>query len=93
MDNLQADADLIGVNNRDLKTFTVSREVSRRLASLIPDGVLKVSESGISDPEAIADLRSYGYEGFLIGENFMKHTEPEKAAKDFMQQLNRIIQK
>ncbi len=93
LDNLGAGADLIGVNNRDLKTFTVSTEVSKRLASLIPDNVLKVSESGISDPDAIADLRSYGYEGFLIGENFMKHPAPEAAAAEFMLQLNRIIQK
>lgn len=93
LDNLHAEADLIGVNNRNLKTFTVSTEVSKRLAALIPDGVLKVSESGISDPEAIADLRSHGYEGFLIGENFMRHAAPEKAATDFMQQLNRINQK
>lgn len=93
LDNLHADADLIGVNNRDLKTFTVSTEISKRLAPLIPDGVLKVSESGISDPETITDLKSYGYQGFLIGENFMKHADPEKAAKDFMQQLNGITQK
>lgn len=93
LENLEAGADLIGVNNRDLKTFSVSTAVSKRLASLIPDSVLKVSESGISDPEAIADLRAYGYEGFLIGENFMKHKAPEMAAAEFMGQLNRIIQK
>lgn len=91
--NLGVDADLIGVNNRDLKTFSVSIDVSRRLASLIPDNVVKVSESGISSPEAIADLRSYGYEGFLIGENFMKHSDPRAAALDFMKHLRTLIHK
>ena len=91
--NLNVGADLIGVNNRDLKTFSVSTEVSKRLAALIPDNVIKVSESGISSPEAIADLRSFGYEGFLIGENFMKHSDPQAAASEFMKQLNAIITK
>lgn len=93
LDNLNVGADLIGVNNRDLKTFNVSTDVSKRLAPLIPDHVIKVSESGISNPEAIVDLRSHGYEGFLIGENFMKHAQPEVAAAEFMQQLNRIAKK
>lgn len=90
MQNLNAGADLIGVNNRDLKTFTVSTEVSKRLAALIPSGVVKVSESGISSPETILDLKNYGFEGFLIGENFMKHTHPEAAAMEFMQRLNAL---
>lgn len=89
-ENLQVGADLIGVNNRDLKTFKVSIDVSKRLAPLIPREVLKVSESGISNPEAIAELRLHGFEGFLIGENFMKHAKPEVAAAEFMQALNRI---
>lgn len=91
--NLEAGADLIGVNNRDLKTFSVSTDVSRRLASLIPDNVVRVSESGISTPEAIADLRTYGYEGFLIGENFMKHPQPETAASEFMAKLKALNHK
>lgn len=91
--NLDSGADLIGVNNRDLKTFSVSTDVSRRLASLIPDNVVRVSESGISTPEAIADLRTYGYEGFLIGENFMKHPEPQTAAWEFMTKLKALIHK
>lgn len=81
------DADLIGVNNRSLKTFEVSIEVSKRLASLIPKGKVKVSESGLSDPAAIAELKKVGYEGFLIGETFMKHGRPEEAAMDFIKQL------
>ena len=91
LSNLEAGADLVGVNNRDLKTFSVSIDVSRRLASLIPANVVKVSESGISTPDAIADLRAYGYEGFLIGENFMKHTDPQAAARAFMTKLKALI--
>ena len=90
-DNLTAGADLIGVNNRDLKTFGVSTEVSKQLSGLIPAGVVKVSESGISDPLAIVELKQYGYEGFLIGENFMKQPEPEKAAAEFIRELGKRL--
>jgi indole-3-glycerol phosphate synthase len=85
--NLDAGADLIGVNNRNLKTFEVSIDVSKKLASLIPASVVKVSESGISDPKTIIELRKFGYEGFLMGENFMKHGRPEEAAMEFMDDL------
>jgi indole-3-glycerol phosphate synthase len=88
--NSESGADLIGVNNRNLKTFEVTIDISKRLAELIPDGTVSVSESGISSPEIIVDLRKYGYEGFLIGENFMKHSRPEEAAKIFMDALRNI---
>jgi indole-3-glycerol phosphate synthase len=83
----KVDADLIGVNNRSLKTFEVSIDVSKRLAPLIPKGKVKVSESGLSDPNVIAELKTSGYEGFLIGETFMKHGRPEDAAMDFIKQI------
>jgi len=89
--NLEAEADLIGVNNRDLKTFAVSIEVSKRLSSLIPPQMVKVSESGISDPHAIVELRKFGYEGFLIGENFMKQTHPGTAAMEFMNEVRKQL--
>lgn len=79
--------DMLGVNNRDLKTFTVSLETSKALATLIPDDFVKVSESGISSVEAISDLKTFGYQGFLIGENFMKTNNPGKSAKDFIDAL------
>jgi indole-3-glycerol phosphate synthase len=85
--NLESGADLIGVNNRNLKTFDVSIDVSKQLAKMIPDDVVKVSESGISSPETIHDLRAHGYEGFLMGENFMKHGRPEKFAKEFITKI------
>jgi indole-3-glycerol phosphate synthase len=87
--NLEAGADLIGVNNRNLKTFDVSIDTSKRLSEWIPKGVIGVSESGISAPETILELRKFGYEGFLIGENFMKHSRPEEEAKVFMTALRK----
>jgi len=88
--NLNAGADLIGVNNRSLKTFEVSIDVSKQLAPLIPKEAVKVSESGISSPETIIELMKFGYEGFLMGENFMKHSQPEKEAKEFIEKLNTL---
>lgn len=85
--NISSEADLIGVNNRNLKTFEVSIDTSKRLADLIPKTAVSVSESGISSPETIIELRRYGFEGFLIGENFMKHKRPEVEAKIFMDEL------
>jgi indole-3-glycerol phosphate synthase len=79
--------DMIGVNNRNLKTFEVSLDFSKELASEIPDEFVKVSESGISSIEAINELKSFGYKGFLVGENFMKTDNPGKAASDFIKQL------
>jgi indole-3-glycerol phosphate synthase len=84
------EVDLIGVNNRNLKDFTVSVDTSRELASLIPDKFIKVSESGISKPETIQDLKHYGYRGFLMGEAFMKTSQPEKACAAFIQELKQL---
>jgi indole-3-glycerol phosphate synthase len=89
--NLETGADMIGVNNRNLKTFEVSIETSRRLAPLIPVGVVKVSESGISSPQTIVELRAVGYEGFLMGENFMKEEDPAVAAGLFMTELRKAV--
>lgn len=79
--------DMLGVNNRNLKTFSVSLETSKSLASLIPNDFVKVSESGISSIEAIKELQPYGYLGFLIGENFMKTENPGKSATNFIKSL------
>jgi indole-3-glycerol phosphate synthase len=85
--SLMPTLDLLGVNNRNLKTFEVSLETSRDLASKIPDEFVKVSESGISEVAAIQELKRYGYHGFLVGENFMKTANPGAAAKEFITQL------
>lgn len=92
-DHRNVNADLIGVNNRSLKTFEVSIDVSKKLAPLIPPHVVKVSESGISKAETIIELRGFGYEGFLMGENFMKHSRPDVAALAFMKGLRKMQSK
>lgn len=79
--------DLIGVNNRNLKTFEVSLETSKQLSALIPDDFVKISESGISSVDAIKELQPYGYQGFLIGENFMKTDNAGESAKSFIKNL------
>lgn len=79
--------DMIGVNNRNLKTFEVSLDFSKELADQIPNEFVKVSESGISSIEAITELQPFGYQGFLIGEHFMKTENAGQAAKEFIDQL------
>ena len=81
------EVDLVGVNNRDLKTFTVDVQRSIELIEQIPAEKIKISESGITDVDTIIRLMSYGYKGFLIGENFMKQPEPSIAFADFVNQL------
>ena len=79
--------DVVGVNNRNLKDFTVSIDTSIALAKTIPSDFLKISESAISNPETIKLLKTEGYNGFLIGENFMRTENPGKAMMDFVKEL------
>ena len=79
--------DLCGINNRNLGSFVTDVENSFRLAELLPKDAVKVSESGISDPATVRALRSAGFRGFLIGENFMKTPDPGQALKDFVSKL------
>lgn len=79
--------DMLGVNNRNLKTFEVSLDTSKKLSQLIPNDFVKVSESGISNIEAIKELQPFGYKGFLIGENFMKTENAGKSAGEFINKL------
>ena len=79
--------DMLGVNNRNLKTFDVNLETSKSLSTLIPDDFVKVSESGISNVKAIKELQPFGYKGFLIGENFMKTENTGESAKQFIEEL------
>lgn len=82
--------DMVGVNNRNLKTFEVDTANSKALAPEIPDAFVKVSESGISNEEAIAELRPYGYRGFLVGEHFMKTGDPGLYARQFIESIQKI---
>jgi indole-3-glycerol phosphate synthase len=81
--------DVVGVNNRNLKTFEVSLQVSADLAKKIPGEFLKISESGISSLEDILFLKKHGYKGFLIGENFMKTSNPAMSFSSFVDAMNK----
>lgn len=88
--NLWTAVDAIGVNNRNLHDFSVSIDHSLELVRSIPDQYAKISESGISNPKLIRQLRQAGFHGFLIGENFMKTNDPAIAIRDFVQQLRSV---
>ncbi len=74
----------VGINNRNLKNFSVSIQTSIDLAPQIPDRFIKVAESGISNPATLPILRGYGFQGFLIGEAFMKTENPGEALANFI---------
>ncbi|QDK83532.1 indole-3-glycerol phosphate synthase TrpC [Spirosoma sp. KCTC 42546] len=76
---LNHDIDLVGVNNRNLKTFTTSVDTSLRLVERIPDTFAKITESGLHDAETMLTLFRAGFDGFLIGEAFMKTADPAAA--------------
>ena len=79
--------DMCGINNRNLGSFVTDVENSFRLAELLPKDAVKVSESGISNPDTVRALRQAGFRGFLIGENFMKTADPGQSLNDFIIQL------
>ena len=79
--------DVVGVNNRNLKKMETDVQTSIDMAGMIAGEFLKISESGINDPETINFLKGLGYKGFLIGEYFMKHKKPAKACKEFVKKM------
>ncbi len=79
--------DLVGINNRSLKTFDVNIARSLRMAGQLPKDKLKVAESGIDDPAQVKLFRENGYSAFLIGENFMKTNDPGIALQEFRNQI------
>ena len=79
--------DIVGVNNRNLKDFSVSVNQSFELANKIPNNFVKISESGIDSTKTILELRKAGFKGFLIGEKFMKHSRPELACANFIKEI------
>jgi indole-3-glycerol phosphate synthase len=90
LEKIYEKTDIIGVNNRNLETMKIDISTSKTMAELIPDGYLKISESGIENPNVVLELKQLGYHGFLIGSYFMNHPEPEKACADFIQQINKL---
>ncbi|MBB5287599.1 indole-3-glycerol phosphate synthase [Rhabdobacter roseus] len=85
------DVNMVGVNNRNLKTFVTSISTSLELAAQIPNSFVKISESGLQDAETIRQLYQQGYRGFLIGETFMKTSHPGQSLADLREELNRIV--
>jgi indole-3-glycerol phosphate synthase len=83
--------DIVGINNRDLKTFIVDINRSIELGKKIPADKIKIAESGINSIETISIFKTAGFKGFLIGENFMKEREPTIAFADFVQQLKAAV--
>lgn len=83
----EMEPDMCGINNRNLGTFITDVQNSFRLAELLPKDSVKVSESGISNPDTVKALRLAGFRGFLIGETFMKTSDPGKALKEFISKL------
>ena len=79
-----AGSEIIGINNRDLRTFDVSLDVSKRLSGMVPEGKIIISESGISSVEDMAGLMACGIDTFLIGETFMKARSPGEALRGFL---------
>ena len=84
----ELEPDVYGINNRNLGSFVTDVENSFRLAERLPKDAVKVSESGISKPETIRELRQAGFQGFLIGETFMKTPDPGVALHTFIEQIN-----
>lgn len=91
LEHICAETELVGVNNRDLKTFTVDIERSISLSRRIPGDKIKIAESGIDQVETIRRFREAGFRGFLIGEHFMKTDDPGRAFEKFVSKLKGTI--
>ena len=87
IDKIDMEVDMIGINNRNLKDFKVDMDRSLKLFDRLPAKAVKISESGLSDPETVDFLRNRGFHGFLMGENFMKSENPASACLDFISRL------
>lgn len=87
---ISPDVDIIGVNNRDLNDFSVDTARSLELEPLLPPGLLRISESGIEDPQTIVKLRRHKFRGFLIGTYFMRQPDPGRACAEFIRQTHEI---
>jgi indole-3-glycerol phosphate synthase len=92
LDKISPKIKIIGVNNRNLKTFDVNIENSSVLFNRLPSDCLKVAESGFQTPDEIILLFKIGYTAFLIGEKFMRSEDPGKTAADFVKELNKTMQ-
>jgi indole-3-glycerol phosphate synthase len=87
IDTINEFINVVGVNNRNLNTFEVNTGISLELLSHIPEQFVKISESGLSSVDVVRELRSAGYDGFLMGEIFMKSSDPVAAFSDFVSKI------
>ncbi|HSV11418.1 MAG TPA: indole-3-glycerol phosphate synthase TrpC, partial [Hanamia sp.] len=87
LEHICDDIDVVGINNRDLKSFKVDLNHSIELCKKIPSDKIKISESGIGDVKTILFLKQNGFSGFLMGEKFMKEKNPGEAFGDFVKEL------
>ncbi len=85
--HVNSEIEMIGINNRNLNTFEVDIEQSARMVAKLDVKYIKIAESGIDSPETISYFREFGFNGFLIGENFMKTSDPGLACKKFIQSI------
>ncbi len=88
--NENAKIDMMGINNRNLNTFEVNIENSIRLAAQLPKEILKIAESGINDPKVVNMLKREGFDGFLMGEYFMKDSDPGARCQQFIKALDYV---
>ncbi len=84
LDHLNEHINVVGINNRNLADFSVDTRTSLSLLPHLPKEMVKISESGLQDPATVAELKMAGFDGFLIGEGFMKHARPELACRQFI---------
>lgn len=89
MTHQETTADILGINNRNLHNFEVDIENSIKLLQALPKDIVKVAESGLESADTIRLLKSHGFDGFLIGEYFMRHSHPAEKCKELIKQLNR----
>ena len=87
LDRITDQIDLVGINNRNLKNFSVNQKNSVDLVNSIPYGFVKIAESGIESAKQAFNLLNSGFDGLLIGSQFMKHTDPAEACREFINQL------
>jgi indole-3-glycerol phosphate synthase len=87
LDYICPGVNVVGINNRHLGSFVTDTATSERLGELLPRDMVRISESGISSPETVLRLRAKGFQGFLMGENFMKYTDPAAALSEFIKEL------
>ncbi|GHT05604.1 indole-3-glycerol phosphate synthase [Bacteroidia bacterium] len=87
---IRSTIDVVGINNRDLKTFTTGIRHTIELANQLPDGFVKISESGLSNPQTVLQLRQAGFQGFLMGETFMKTDNPPETLRQFIAKLSEL---